>query len=147
MVSMHLILACLNLLHRVVILMCVGFLTSLQTHRRHAKILNADKEFAFKVVSCEKNLDSTKNFSSSCGKPIRTHSSKLIRTFGAASDGEVIVQPKDDDEATWQSILWRKWDAFVMFGRPYSVLGSVSDIFRSHYNNMYEQEFISNSLE
>nr|WIL06375.1 umbelliferone dimethylallyl transferase [Kitagawia praeruptora] len=104
-----------------------GFLTSLQTKRRHAKILNADKEFPFSVVSCHKNLDSPKNFSSSCEKP-RTHRSKLIQTFCATADREVIIQPKDDYEATWPSIFWRKWDAFVMFGRPYSVLGSIIGI-------------------
>nr|WGL08436.1 phytyltransferase PT2 [Angelica dahurica] len=104
-----------------------GFLT-LQTQRRHAKILNGNKEFPFRVVSCDKNLDSRKNFSSSCEKPIRTHRSELLQTVGATSDGEVIIQPKDDYEATWQSTLRRKWDAFCIFSRPYSAICTIIGI-------------------
>nr|QDE11135.1 dimethylallyl transferase [Pastinaca sativa] len=106
-----------------------GFLTSFPTRRRHATILNKDKELTVRVVSCDKILDSTNNSSRSCEKPInRTNTSTLLQTLGASSEGEVIIQPKAEYEETWDSIFWRKWDAFVTFGRPYSVLGSIIGI-------------------
>lgn len=102
---------------------CVGFITSLQTQKRHVKILNGDSEFSYKVVSCGKKLDFTKKISSSCA---RTRKSTLIRTFDGASDSEVVLQPQDDYGATWQSIFWKKWDAFVKFSRPFTVIYVVS---------------------
>lgn len=104
-----------------------GFRT-LPTQRRHAKVVNGDHEFAFRVVSCDKNLDSTKNFSGSCEKPIRTHTNKLLQTVSATSDREAIIQSKDECEAPWQNTLRRKWDAFCTFGRPYSAICTIIGI-------------------
>nr|QBZ68632.1 umbelliferone dimethylallyl transferase [Glehnia littoralis] len=99
-----------------------GFLTPLQPRKRNAKILNGDSEFPFRVVCCEKKLDFTQKMSSS-GDKSRTHRNTLLQTFDA-SDGEVVLQP----EETWQSIFWRKWDAFCTFGRPYSVICTIIGI-------------------
>lgn len=89
--------------------------------------MNGDREFPFRVVSCDKNLDSTKNFSSSCEKS-KTHRKILTQTLGATSDGEVIIQPNDDFEVTWQNNLRRKWNAFCTFGRPYSAICTIIGI-------------------
>ncbi|KAL8103285.1 hypothetical protein AgCh_027732 [Apium graveolens] len=104
-----------------------GFLTS-RTQRRHARIWNGDKEFPFRVVSCHQNLDSAKNFSSSHEKPITTHKKKLVQTLGATSDGELLIQPSDNVQVTWQNTLRRKWDAFCIFSRPYSAICTIIGI-------------------
>nr|W0SKS3.1 RecName: Full=Umbelliferone 6-dimethylallyltransferase, chloroplastic; Flags: Precursor [Petroselinum crispum]BAO31627.1 umbelliferone 6-dimethylallyltransferase [Petroselinum crispum] len=103
-----------------------GFLT-LQTQRRHAKTLKGEKEFPSRVVSCHKNVDSSKNFSSSCEKS-KTQEKILAQTLGATSDGEAIVQPNNDFEVTWQNTLRRKWDAFSIFSRPYSAICTIIGI-------------------
>ncbi|KAF1002381.1 umbelliferone 6-dimethylallyltransferase, chloroplastic-like [Apium graveolens] len=107
-----------------------GFLTSLQSQKRHAKLLNGDSEFPSRVVvSCPKKLDFTKNISSRSDKS-RTQRSTLIQTFGATSDGEVVIQPKDDNAAATcrQSIFWRKWNAFVTFSRIYPLIYTIVGI-------------------
>lgn len=125
-----------------VFIICVGFLT-LQTQRRHAKTLKGEKEFPSRVVSCHKNVDSSKNFSSSCEKS-KTQEKILAQTLGATSDGEAIVQPNNDFEVTWQNTLRRKWDAFSIFSRPYSAICTVStSLYRSF---TYLNEQITNDL-
>ncbi|KAL8094161.1 umbelliferone 6-dimethylallyltransferase, chloroplastic-like [Apium graveolens] len=100
-----------------------GFITSLHRQRRHAKILMGDGEFLPSwVVCCEKKLDFTKNNISSSRDKSRTQRSTRVQTFGATSDGEVVLQPKDDHGTTWQSTFCRKWDAFVTFSRPYTII-------------------------
>ncbi|KAK1381909.1 Homogentisate phytyltransferase 1, chloroplastic [Heracleum sosnowskyi] len=58
-------------------------------------------------------------------KPTR-HRKQLGKTYGATTlEHELILQPKDDEKATPQSDLWRKWDAFYRFCRLYSVVGTI----------------------
>nr|WIL06372.1 umbelliferone dimethylallyl transferase [Kitagawia praeruptora] len=103
-----------------------GFLASPQLQRRLIRIINRDyKEKIYCGFSCNKITASKESFSSSCNKPTRDRK-QLGQTFGATTpEHEFILQPKDGQEATPQSDLWRKWDAFYRFCRLYSVTGTI----------------------
>lgn len=103
-----------------------GFLSSVQWQRRHQQIWNTDRENNCIRFSCNKSLDSTKSFFSSCNKPI-THRNQLLQTFTATSYGdEFVLQPKDDQKATLLSKIWKSWISIYRFSRPYTLIGIVS---------------------
>ncbi|XP_074356801.1 umbelliferone 6-dimethylallyltransferase, chloroplastic-like [Apium graveolens] len=103
-----------------------GFLTSVQLQRRLKNVINLDcKENKNCGFSCNKITASIESFSSSCNKSTRDKS-QLAQNLGATIlEHELTLQPKDGEEATPQSDLWRKWDAFYRFCRLYSVIGTI----------------------
>lgn len=105
----------------------IGSLTSLQLQRKLKKIINRDcNENKYCGFPRNKITASIESFSSSCNNPTR-NKNQLAQNLGATTlEHELIFQPKDDQEATPQSDLWRKWDAFYRFCRLYSVIGTVS---------------------
>ncbi|XP_017256936.1 umbelliferone 6-dimethylallyltransferase, chloroplastic [Daucus carota subsp. sativus] len=88
-----------------------GALTSLRRMKRNRIILNGDKKnIIFTGFSDHKILDPNKSFGNSCDK-------RIAHRIGATSDGEFVLQPKDD--------IKKMLTAIYNFSRPYTFIGII----------------------
>uniref|UniRef100_A0AAT9USZ0 Homogentisate phytyltransferase 1 n=1 Tax=Anthriscus sylvestris TaxID=48027 RepID=A0AAT9USZ0_9APIA len=104
-----------------------GFLTSFQLQRRNRRILNSVNEKQYRGSIQHKLSHSAESFRRSSDKP-RPYRNLFVQSFGTTSDEELDLQPKNDQKVSLESNLWKYWDAFYRFSRPYTVVGMIAAV-------------------
>ncbi|KAL1805883.1 hypothetical protein ACET3Z_028951 [Daucus carota] len=90
-----------------------GSVPSVRHMKRHRVILNDDKKNNYRGFSDNKIFDSNKSFSRSCDN-------RIAHVTGASSDGEFVLQPRNDIQKTLTAIY--------KFSRPYTFIGIITAI-------------------